>query len=92
MFREPWFRIIDVTEARGLSLADIARQEAEKGNVTVAELRGASQMHNLGRVRRAIYRRARLERPDLSSSQIAQYMRKCSSTVRHAWANMETSA
>lgn len=89
MFREPWFRIIDITEPRGLSLADIAKQEAEKAGVELDVLRGKSQKHGIVRIRRAIYRRIRIERPDLSSSQVAKFMRKDSSTVRHEWSRME---
>ena len=92
MFREPWFRIIDIIDPRGASLAEIARQEAEKAGVTVEDIRGMRRQRNLVRVRFAVYRRAKLERPDLTSSQVARFMRKDSSTVRHAWAMMENAA
>ena len=89
MFRDPWFRIIDVTEPRGLSIADIAREEAEKAGVSLDQLRGRTRKHDVVDVRRRVYDRARVERPDLSSSQIANYMRKDASSVRHAWRRME---
>lgn len=89
MFRDPWFQIIDVTEPRGLSLADIARQEAEQAGVAIDQVRGKCQKAPLVRTRRAIYRRVRVERPDLTSTQVAIYMRKDGSTIRHEWRRME---
>lgn len=89
MFRDPWFSIIDVTETHGLSLADIVKQEAERASVRIEDVRGPRTSHRLAAVRRAIYRRAKRERPDLTSSQVGNYMRKNSSTIRHAWRQME---
>lgn len=86
---KPWFRIIEVRERSGLSLADIARQEADRAGVRLADMRGPCRMHNVSRARRAVYCRVRLERPDLTSSQVGRFMRKEASAIRHTWRQME---
>lgn len=89
MFRDPWFRIIEVVEPQGLSLADIVKQVAQRHRTTVERVRSGDRSHKLAAARREIYQRAKRERPDLTSAQIAIFMGKESSVVRHVWRQME---
>lgn len=89
MFRDPWFRIVEIIDTCGLSLADIVKETAEKHRLRIEDIRGDRRSRRLAAARKEICERARLERPDLTSSQIGFFLRKEGSTVRHAWRQME---
>lgn len=85
VMREPWFQILDVWENGRLSLADIAQQVAEETGVPLAEIRGGRRRHYQLRARWKLIERVRVERPDLSSSQVARFLNVDGSTVRGRW-------
>lgn len=90
--REPWFRIIEVRESGGRSMADIAIEAASRTGTRLSELRGGRQSPGISRARRAAFNAIRLERPDLTSQQVAMFFNVEGSTVRHAWRRLELEA
>lgn len=84
--REPWFRIVEVVEANGRSIADIARDVADEHGVSLADIRGSRRTREILRARHQAMMQCRYQRPDLSSGQVAQYFQRDASTVRHLWA------
>lgn len=85
MFKEPWFRIIAVHEAKGPSIADIAVRVSDETGIPLAEMRGARQTRPIVKARRRVFCEARALRPDLSSEVIARYFNREGDAVRHAW-------
>lgn len=83
--REPWFRIIDVSEGGRRSMADIAKQVADRHRVRLDDMRGERRDRNLAAARREAWAQIKRERPDLTSSQVAIYFHKNGSTIRHVW-------
>lgn len=83
MFREPWFRIIDVTEARGPSMADIVAKVMQEEGVSLADIRGGSLNRKIVRARHRAIRAVVAIRKDLCSGTIANFFHIDSSTVRH---------
>lgn len=90
--REPWFRIVSVSERGGRSMADIVKDVAESRGLTVEDLRGWRNTKPIATARHVAWEQIRVERPDLSSSQVARYFRRDGSTVRHRWLRMERAA
>lgn len=88
-FKKPWFRIVEVVEPTGRTMADIAAEIAAKRLVPLKDMRGSSRRHEISRARWAAYRQIKLERPDLTSTQVAMYFNRDASSVRHAWRAME---
>lgn len=84
-FRKPWFRIVEVVDLRGRSLADIVSDVARKHGISLAELRGSRQNMRVSKARKAAFKALHSERPDLSSNAVATYFRRDPSTIRHIW-------
>lgn len=87
----PWFRIIEIIEPRGRSIADIALSVAKDRLVSLSEMRSSTYREPIVRARYEAFRRIRQERPDVSSTLIGEYFRVEPSTVRRAW-RMEQAA
>lgn len=85
---KPWFRVLEVIESNGRSIADIVRDVATRHGVTLREIRGDRQTQSLKGVRQEIYRIIATERPDISSGAVAQFLKCDGSTVRHYWRKM----
>ncbi|RWL14867.1 MAG: hypothetical protein EOR57_31470 [Mesorhizobium sp.] len=83
--REPWFHILDVTEARGRSIADIASEVALECGVDLCVMRSPLMLDHIVAARDKALARIRQERPDLSSRYVADYFHRDSSTIRHSW-------
>jgi hypothetical protein len=83
--RDPWFSIIDVTEGRGRSIADIAAEVARECRVDLRVMRSALMLTHVLAARDKALARIRQERPDLSSRHVAEYFRRDSSSIRHSW-------
>lgn len=92
MIKKPWFSIIDVTEKRGRSMADIAAEVAREHRVSLTELRGERHLKYVCAARMEAMVKVRAERPDLSSAQVAAYFNRDPSTVRHTWRKAEAQA
>lgn len=90
--RDPWFRIIEVREAGGRSMADIAREAADAFGVRLADLMGKRKHPVSRKARRSALNAIRLERTDLSSTQVAMFFDVEASTVRHVWRRLELEA
>jgi chromosomal replication initiation ATPase DnaA len=88
MLREPWFRIIEVIELHGRSVADIVHGVVAKHGVTVTDIRGQRQNKGIRRARTEAMQAVASERPDLSSGQAAIFFRRDSSSIRHLWRRM----
>lgn len=84
-FRKPWFRILSVREKSGRSIADIAKEVCTEFDVPVADVRGPRTYSEALKARREFMTRVFYERPDLSSNQVAIFLNKEGSTVRHFW-------
>lgn len=89
MFREPWFRILDVVDPRGRSIAEISAEAAREMNVPLDVLRGTLYRHRLHQKRLAVYSRIKAERPDVPSSQIGRYFNRDPSSVRKALSKVQ---
>ncbi len=87
----PWFRIIEIIEPRGRSIADIALAVASERKIALRELRSNTWRRHTQQARYEAFRRIRQERPDVSSTLIGEYFRVEASTVRRAW-RMEQAA
>lgn len=85
MFREPFFRIIDVHEAKGRSVADIVAEVATERGINIRVLRSPLQLGHIASARHEAIARIKAERPDLSSAQVAAYFNRNASTIRHSW-------
>lgn len=83
--REPWFQILEVREARGRSMADIAKSVAEQFGLTVTDLRSERRSKVILRARMEALRAIRDERRDLTSAQVSRFFNKESSTIRYHW-------
>ena len=88
-FRKPWFEILEVIEPRGRSMADIAMRVAARFNTNVSEIRGRRQTQRIAAARRAFCRAVYRERPDLSTSVVADFLGRDRSTVRHMWCTFD---
>lgn len=86
--REPWFRIIEVREPSGRSIADIAKQAANEFGMRLSDMRDRRYPSARSARRRAL-QMIRTERRDLSSSQVAAFFGMEGSTVRHVWRRFE---
>lgn len=86
--REPWFRIIEVIELNGRSIADIVHEVATEHGVTVTDIRGCRQNMQVRRARSEAMKAVARERPDLSSGQAAIFFRRDGSTIRQQWEKM----
>lgn len=85
-FRAPWFRILDVTEVKGRTLAEIVSEGAEKAGVTLTQLRrGFRLTDRMVAIRKRIIAQIHAERPDLSSATVGAFLHCDPSTVRRAW-------
>lgn len=85
MFRKPWFRIEAVFENGRRSLADIARDVCERHGITLDDLRSERRNARVYAPRLEFYHATRIERPDLTSSQIARFVCKSPEAVRQGW-------
>jgi chromosomal replication initiation ATPase DnaA len=83
--REPWFSIIDVTECRGRSIADIARDIIERRKVSLDAVRGQRRDKTIVTVRHEIIDQVRRERIDLTSGHLARFLNRDPATIRHYW-------
>lgn len=83
--RKPWFRIIDVVENCGRSIADIAAEVAQEYSVHTNVMRSPLKLAHIVEARDIALARIRRERPDLSSRVVAEYFRRDSSAIRHSW-------
>lgn len=72
-----------------LPLKDIAMEIAEETGISLELMRSLRRNPQTIAARKEYYRRARIKRPDLSSTQVANFIRKEGSTVRHFWRQME---
>lgn len=81
--RKPWFRIIEVVECSGRSMADIVADVARQHEVSLSELRSNRQPPRLRAIRKEVLRRVWSERPDLSSAQIGKFLNRDPSSIRH---------
>lgn len=90
--REPWFRILDVTEDRGRSIADIAAEVALESGVNLRVMRSPLMLDHILAARDKALARIKQERPDLTSSQVGAYFRRDPSVVRHHWRKMAGAA
>ena len=82
---KPWFSIIDVVEARGRSIADIAAEVAHECKVDLRIMRSAVVLTHVLAARDKALARIRQERPDLSSRHVAAYFHRDPSSIRHSW-------
>ncbi len=87
----PWFRILEIIEPRGRSIADIALSVALTRLVSLNEMRSSTYRGPIRRARYEAFRLIREERPDVSSRIVGDYFRVDPSTVRRAW-RMEQAA
>lgn len=83
--RKPWFRVLEVIENNGRSIADIVQEIGNRRSVTLREIRGERQTQPLREARKEIYETIAKERPDLSSEVVASFLKCEGSTVRHYW-------
>lgn len=90
--REPWFRIVEIIEPSGRSMADICVDVAGEFGIRVADIRGGRRNPGLRKARRKAFDMVRMERPDLSSAQVAAFFNVEGSTVRHVWRRLEAEA
>lgn len=86
--RDPFFSIIDVTESRGRSMADIARDIIERRKVSLQAVRGERRDKFIVSVRREIIGRFRQERSDLSPNSVARFLNRDQATIRHHWRSL----
>lgn len=85
MWREPWFSIIDVTEAHGRSIADIAAEVATECGIDLRVIRSPLMIGHILAARDKAIARIRQERPDLKSAHVAAYFHRDPSAIRHSW-------
>lgn len=85
--RDPFFRILDVTEARGRSIADIAAEVAGRRQVSLNRLRGRQQDEWARKARHEAILQIKAERPDLSSAVVSQFFGREASVIRRLWRN-----
>lgn len=92
MYREPFFEILDVTELRGRSMADIAAEVLKGRKADMKEVRSDRRDRRIAAVRKEIVRRFKVERCDLSSEQVARFLKLDPTTIRHHWRKMARTA
>jgi chromosomal replication initiation ATPase DnaA len=73
-------------------IEEIVAEKLNFHGVSLVELRGARQSMRLRQVRREALEAVWLERPDLSSGQVAKYFNREGSTVRHMVRNVGVAA
>jgi hypothetical protein len=83
--KRPWFHVIEIIEPRGRSIADIALSVARARRIDLDEMRSNTCRLPVQRARHEAYRTIRRERPEVSSSLIANYFRVEASGVRRVW-------
>ena len=83
--RKPWFHVIEVWEPGGRSMADIVNDVVRETGVSLAEIRSLLQFAPVCKARNMAYLRIRAERRDLTSGEVAHFLRKDGSTIRRAW-------
>lgn len=83
--KAPWFSIIDVTERRGRSMADIVADVAAEYGVKVAVMRSPLLLDHIVAARDAALARIRQERPDLGSARVAEFFNRDPSSIRYSW-------
>lgn len=85
MPREPFFRILEVIEAKGRSIADITGEVADQHGIHIQVLRSPLMLDHIAAARHEAIAKIMIERPDLSSSRVAAYFNRDPSTIRHRW-------
>jgi len=80
--KQPWFCIIECDRR---SMTEIVSEIAGRYHVRVADIIGHRRTPVLGMARQEAYDVIRVERPDLTSGQVARFLNRESSTIRHAW-------
>jgi hypothetical protein len=85
MYREPWFRIIEVHEERGRSMADIVGDVCRQTNVPLAKMKEHARNELISAAKSEAMFAIRRERPDLTSGTVAKFFNCESSSVRRRW-------
>lgn len=85
MTREPFFRILEVLDAKGRSIADITGEVAAEHGIHIQVLRSPLMLDHIVAARHEAIAKIMIERPDLSSAKVAAYFNRDPSTIRHSW-------
>lgn len=89
MLKKPWFSIIEVTEMRGRSIADIAAEVARERGVSLTEMLSERRIKYVCEARSAAIKRVAEVRRDVTAAQIARYFNRDPSTIRKNWRRAE---
>jgi hypothetical protein len=85
MTRKPFFRILEVREPEGRSIADITAEVAAERRIHIQVLRSPLMLAHILAARDEAITRIMQERPDIPSSQVAAYFNRDPSTIRYSW-------